>query len=187
MRKTVLLLAAVLTAAVLGGCNGSDGKEQKAGTEQKTEAAAPEATAATEVIGDVPLAEAEKTEAAQAEAKAPSQNETQAAQETEMLTEKMVLTEAGVPEADWNGTYEKEGESLTMEAVDATSFEFQFGTSGINGVARIGENPNSATYEGDDHYMVQFVLSDGQVDVTVLTQDNQSESSPINGLYELKK
>ena len=50
-----------------------------------------------------------------------------------------------------------------------------------------GENPNSATYEGDDHYMVQFVLSDGQVDVTVLTQDSQSESSPINGLYELKK
>ena len=104
-----------------------------------------------------------------------------------MLTEKMTLTEAGVPEADWNGTYVKEGESLTMEAVDATSFEFQFGTSGINGVARIGENPNSATYEGDDHYMVQFVLSDGQVDVTVLTQDSQSESSPINGLYELKK
>ncbi|MCR1842422.1 hypothetical protein [Murimonas intestini] len=187
MRKTVLLLAAVLTAAVLGGCNGSEGKEQKADTEQKTEAVMHETSGAAEVIGDVPLAEAEKTEAGQTEANIPSQNDTQAVQETEMLTEKMTLTEAGVPEADWNGTYVKEGESLTMEAVDATSFEFQFGTSGINGVARISENPNSATYEGDDHYMVQFVLSDGQVDVTVLTQDSQSESSPINGLYELKK
>ena len=75
MRKTVLLLAAVLTAAVLGGCNGSEGKEQKADTEQKTEAVMHETSGAAEVIGDVPLAEAEKTEAGQTEANIPSQND----------------------------------------------------------------------------------------------------------------
>lgn len=185
MKKTTIFLAVMLAVSVLAGCN-SGAKDSETKAPVKTEKEATEALeteaqekgpveAATEIIGNVPAAEKDS----------PQTEEVQ--ENTELITEKMEITEAGVPEADWNGTYEKEDESITIEAVDATSFEFQFSNSGIAGVARVGENPNSAAFEGDDFHTVQFVLSGSQLDVTVLTQDSEAGNSPINGVYQLKQ
>lgn len=91
-----------------------------------------------------------------------------------------------IPQADWNGTFKKEGETVTLAAVDSTSFEFYFENTGIGGVARVEGSENSAAFQGDDNNVILFEISGSVLEISIQNMEGETDvSSVLNGVYEL--
>ena len=113
----------------------------------------------------------------------PSQSETQtqdAGQTEAPMTES---SGSATVEGDiWSGVYASEQETVTIERVDEKTISFSFANAGIASTAEV--DGTQAVYKGDDHHDVVFEMTEGVLNITVLSEEDfDTSGSPLNGVY----
>jgi hypothetical protein len=88
---------------------------------------------------------------------------------------------------NWNGIYQNEVETLSLEAIDETSSEFAFSFAGFTGVVRTEEG-NVGIYKEDSGYTLTFTVEGDTL--TVKSEGTSSvlaDGMSIDGVYKLEQ
>lgn len=195
MKKLWNILSIGCLALVLTACGDVKTIQGTETSTEKTEKIETEMIKTTEANRDENETDASQQQIQQpAQPPSASQQETQPASPKAPETTQQPESQSQAQEqnheapADWNGTFSKGDEQVVLAAADSTSFEFQFASSGIAGVARVKESPNSATFTGDDNNIIVFTLNGDTLNVSVLDPESSAAaSSVLNGTYTLQK